>query len=181
MTHPLAKLTATEATSTPTWKPWLCCQRQAPLPKPQQFNGVKQKDKKHTPTWQIPEKSSCPAPLTHTEQKYSHRFKLGIFSGEKNPLDFLCTHSKPFPSHSLTGKYIPELPGLSTFHVCLVLSAFSYRKEWQSHLCRLSRPQLLITEGRSFSGEWPQDKLHYFYSFRHNHVLLLYKKHEELT
>lgn len=45
----------------------------------------------------------------------------------------------------------------------------SATEEWQSHLCRLSRSHLLITEDRSSSGEWPQDKLHYFYIFRHNH------------
>lgn len=56
-----------------------------------------------------------------TEQKHSPRFKSGIFSGEKNPLDFLCTHSKSFPPQSLSGKCIPELPGLSTFHFPHVL------------------------------------------------------------
>lgn len=44
----------------------------------------------------------------------AHRFKLGVYPGKKEPLDFLCTHSvthaKPFPQQILTGKCIPKLP-----------------------------------------------------------------------
>lgn len=57
----------------------------------------------------------------------------------------------------------------SPLSTCAWYRVPSATEEWQSHVCRLSRSHLLITEDRSSSGEWPQDKLHYFYIFRHNH------------
>lgn len=99
MTHPVAKLMANEATSTPTWKPWPSCQRQAAFqPKPQHFNGEKTK---HTPTWQTPEWSSCLALLTLTEQKLS-QIQVGHIQAKRTFLisyvHAQITHSKISPT-----------------------------------------------------------------------------------
>lgn len=63
---------------------------------------------------------------------------------------------------------------LSAFHICSVLRAFIDRRDSgkrgsQSTYAGFPGLTPLVTEGRSSSGEWPQDKLHPFYIFRHNH------------
>lgn len=141
MIHPLVKLISNEATSTPTWKPGPCCQRQAPLPTKTQALQWGNKTK-HIPTWWTPERSCL---LTHTEQKHSHRFKLGIYR-QKEPWYLMYTlrlHTQNL-SHNTSGQasIVQNCLALSTLHICLVLSAV--RKRWQNrltgHLYRLSRP-----------------------------------------
>lgn len=123
---------------------------------------------KSTPPLDRSQRNPRAGPLWPTLNRNTLIDSSWAYSGERSPLDFLCTHSL-FPTTEPYRQVHSRTAGLSAFHTCLVLSAFSYRKEWQSHLCRLFRPRPLVTEGGSSSGEWPQDKLHYFYIFRHNH------------
>lgn len=49
-----------------------------------------------------------------------------------------------FPTRAFQASALLNCLALSAFHICLVLSAFSDRREWQkrltNHLCRLPRP-----------------------------------------
>lgn len=139
---------------------------------------------KSTPPTDRPERFSGPAPLTHTEQKHSHRFILGIFR-QKEPSLMSYTHTQNLSHHRAfhaRAAFLNCLAG-SVFHICLVPSASSDRRELPKRLTARMHFPASPTSQRAGHPQANDPKTSYIISTSLDIItaLLLYKKHEELT